>query len=224
MTSVLDKALRLQGEARRLDASAQGEEQARRVAGRVNELSAAIGDLAEQIKLARMIHERTAVPVALGDVDAGRENLARRAGGGLPTDQAFNAARRKVEEATRRLAGENLRVWREWAAQQLAMLDTDRLPMLPVDRQKAVRTTHQKLVKRAETAKVSAVEVTLFFSEYEGLREELAAVPSAPAELLALMERLSGGDVPLSQVTDEEIALLRSRHQDETIMLRRVGA
>ncbi|TDC79153.1 hypothetical protein [Streptomyces hainanensis] len=224
MTSVLDKALRLQGEARRLDASSQGEGQARRVAGRVDELSVAIGDLAEQITLARLIHERTGVPAPLGDVDAGRENLARRAGSGLPSDQAFNAARRKVEETTRRLTGENLRVWREWAAQQLATLDTNRLPMLPVDRQKAIRTTHQKLVRRAETAKVSAAEVTLFVSECEGLREELASVPAASAELLALMERLSAGDVPLSQVTDEEIELLRSRHQDETIMLRRVGA
>ena len=97
LTSVLDKAVKLQSESRRLEAGAEGQDQANRVARRVAEIEAALARLSGLVRAARALRQHTTADVSLAGLDAGRGDLARRAAGSIPSDSAFIAARRKVD-------------------------------------------------------------------------------------------------------------------------------
>src|ERR1700722_15407816 len=86
---VPDRVRQLQGEVRRLEAGAQGEGQAKRVARRGGGIQSALVSLSVQARAARALKRYTdAAAVNLTDLDAGRDDLARRAAGSIPSDPA----------------------------------------------------------------------------------------------------------------------------------------
>lgn len=224
-TSVREKALLLQNEVRRLEAGAQGEGQAQRIARRVAEIQVALAELSGRARAAHALERHTtAAAVSLHGLDAGREDLARRAAGSVPSDSAFVAARRKIEGRTSRLAEAIQAAWKTWAEEQLAALPVRRIAMLDSAWQAPARARLKGLRDLAATANVTASDIAEFTSAYEGLNEELGEAKDVPDALLGLVDRLSRGCVLLSDVGDDEIALLRSFRLDAEIELRRRSA
>jgi hypothetical protein len=222
--SVRDKALLLQNEIRRLEAGAQGEDQAKRIARRVAEVETALATLSNHVRAARSLQRHTTATLTLTGLEAGRDDLARRAAGSIPGDTAFIAARRKIESRTSELAGEVQVNWKAWTDEQLSSLSPGRIAMLDVERQVPARTMLRRLRTLAAATVVSAADVSEFAAAVEGLREEIDEVGDGPEALLNIADRLSRGAVLLSEVSDEEIALLREYGLDREIELRRKGA
>lgn len=218
---VRDKALRLQGEVRRLEAGAQEEGQANRIARRVAEVDAALARLAGHVRAVRALQRHTTVTITLSGLEAGRDDLARRAAGSIPGDAAFTAARRKVEARAGELATEIQAKWKAWADERLSALPTGGIAMLHIARQDPARATVKRLRALAAAPAVTAADIAEFATSCAGLKEELDEAGDAPEALLDLIDRLSRTAVPLRAVSDEEIALLREYAMDGEIELRR---
>jgi hypothetical protein len=219
--SVLDKALHLQSEARRLDSGREGERQVQRIRERAHMVRAALGDLRNQAHLARILEQRTGISVDLSGLEAGRKELARKAGSGLPGDPAFNAASRRIKETIESLSKAILDKWRNWADGQLALLPVSRISMLGQARQVEARSTLKSLKNYAASPRLAAADINLFAMQCEGLKDELGQAPDAPEPLLVMLGRLGTGTLTLRDVTDEEIALLRQYSMDQEIEVRR---
>jgi hypothetical protein len=222
---VRDRALKLQNEVRRLEAGAQGEGQARRVAQRVDEIQSALSILSGHARAARTLRRLTTVAdVSLAGLGAGRDDLARRAAGSIPSDSAFTAAKRKIEAASGDLAKEIQAAWKPWADEQLSALPDRRIATLDPARQPQARVTLRSLRSLAAAASVTALVITDFTSTYEGLAEELGEAADVPEELLAVLDRLSRNLITLRDISDDEVALLRAYQMDGDIELRRKSA
>lgn len=219
--SVLDKALQLQGEARRLDLGRKDVQQAARITERVHTLRAALGELRGRADLARTLSQRTGVDIDLSRLSNGHRELARKAAGGLPSNNAFNAARQKIKESSDGLLAEVLDVWRNWTAQRLERLPVGRIAMLDGALQKAARSTLSNLRNCARSADLTGTDIVMFVTQYEGLEDQLAQAQDAPPALLDLLNSLNTAPLALREVSDEQIALLRRYSMDVEVELRR---
>ncbi|WP_433330668.1 hypothetical protein [Spirillospora sp. CA-294931] len=219
--SVLDKALQLQGEARRLDLGRKDVQQAERIAERVHTIRAALGELRGRADLARTLSQRTGARIDLSGLSNGHRELARKAAGGLPSNSAFNAAHQKIKESSDGLLAEILDVWRTWTAQRLEQLPSSRIAMLDGAQQRAARSTLNNLRTCARSADLTATDIVMFVTKYEGLEDQLAQAQDAPPALLDLLNRLNTAPLVLREVSDEQIALLRRYSMDVEIELRR---
>ena len=221
--SVLDKALKLQSEARRLEASNQDAEKVKRVTDRVHEIRAELGSIKRQLNVADELRKHTFVKVDLTGIDAGLANLKRNAAGALPNNQAFTSARGKARKTAEGLEVRVQEAWRIWTAERLTALPVDRIPMLDLDRQAIAEKTLKDLEK-ASSREVTTADVWMFTTQYSRLSEELREAKDAPEELIALVQRVDSGGMTLHDLTNEDIALLRERSWDRLIALRRKGA
>lgn len=224
-SSILDKALRIQSVARALDLGQKDEQQKQHVRERVHALRIAINDLERKISLARTLQEVTGITIDLSSADLGREDLTRKAAqDGLPSNQAFNAATRKLKAATQGIAAEIAEEWHNWASGQLGLLPTGRAVMLESGLQKQVREELRRLKTLADSRDLSSSSIRLFSTGLTGIRETLAEAQDPPGPLVTLLERIGMQSLTLNQVSDEEIALLRTYSMDHEITLRRRGA
>jgi hypothetical protein len=220
---VLDKALKLQSEVRRLEAGAEGDEQANRIARRVGEIEAELALLSGHARAARTLLRHTTDVISIAGLEAGRDDLTRRASGAIPSDSAFVAARQKVQKTASRLAAEVQSAWKAWADDQLTFLPVRRIAMLDSARQASAQARLKGLRNLAGAAGVTASDISEFTAAYAGLKEELEEAKDVPEALLGLIDRLSPGPVTLRDVSDDEIALLRKLGLDREIELRRKG-
>ncbi|MGA4792244.1 hypothetical protein [Nocardia sp. AB354] len=217
---MLSKAQRLQSAARRLDLGRKDEQEARRVLERVESLRGALNELRVQVQLARAVENATGRKVGIAGIDRGRDEFARKAADGLPGNQAFNTARRKIDEAVGNLSDAIASQWQDWATGQLEALPQSRIAMLDPARQIVVRSEVKNLKAAAGTLPTSA-SVATFMERYQRVEQELGGTPDTPVALSALLERLGAGALTLRDITDEEIALLRQYAMDLEIEVRR---
>ncbi|KOX53184.1 MULTISPECIES: hypothetical protein [Streptomyces] len=223
---VYEMALQLQDRARQLSEGAAGEKEAARVASRISELTARLAELRREVTVALALKDQGAAVVAsLPAASDGLEPFTRRAENGWPGDQAFNTAKRKVQEAATAIREENLAAWVEWSGRRLAALPLARIPMLPPQEQASARSRRVDLERAASAKTVTTGDITLFMTKWESLAESLRDAKEPPAELLALLERLDSRPAPtLRDITDQEIALLREFAMDGQVSLTRKGA
>jgi hypothetical protein len=219
--SVYDKALRLRAEIRRIDEGASAEQAARSAAHRVQELRSALADLTSQVSLARALTRYSETEVPLGDVRNGLFELQQRASTGLPSDQAFDAARRKVTASAEDLARRSQEVWRTWTSTSVDNLPTNRMAGLDQARQRSTRQAVDQLAALRKRTKPSSSDVVEFHNTLDAVLDELAAAKNAPDELLDLLTRFDGQQMTLRDITDSEIALLREHGMDSEIEIRR---
>ena len=221
-TPVLDRAVLLQNEVRRLEAGAQDQGQALRIARRVAEIKAALTVVAGHVRAARALQRHNAgAAINLTGLDAGRDGLARLAAGSIPSDPGFVAARRKIQATADRLAAEVQAAWRAWADQQLSALPDHMIAVLPPDQQAQARTTLKNLRNLASVKNITAADIAEYASAYEGLTEELSEMMDVPEAVATIMNRVSDGGATLRDLNDDEIALLRAYRMDGEIELRR---
>ncbi|MFI9811654.1 hypothetical protein [Saccharothrix variisporea] len=219
--SVLGRALRMQAEIRRLDASASAEQAAKSTAQRVRELESALADLTAQVRLARALSKYSKADVPLGDIHGGLAELQRQASTGLPKDRAVDTARRRVASSVAELAQRSQEVWRAWTTTAFEAVPANRLAGLDPARQRATRTMVEQLAQLRRKSKPAITDVVEFGTKHAEVLEELAAAADASDELLALLARFATTPITLRDITDEEIALLREHGMDGEIEIRR---
>ncbi|MFD4639394.1 hypothetical protein ACFWN2_18910 [Lentzea sp. NPDC058436] len=224
--TVLDKANRLKGEARRLADGAEGMRQATRISERVTKLRDSLQSLARQVTLAKSVNSAIGAPlVDLSGLSAGLEDFKKKAEASPnPLDPVFKAARTKVETLTNRLRDRTLEVWQRWATARVQDLPYGKLPMLNVDQQPAARSKKQDLDRMITKSDLNSSDVRVFRTTLETLGELLGTAKDVPAELAAVLDRLARTPSPrLADVSDDEIRLLRSAGLDTEIAMKRTG-
>ncbi|ATE52693.1 hypothetical protein [Actinosynnema pretiosum] len=218
--SLLEKARRLQSEARRLSADALVEQDTNRTARRVREVDNSLTKLETQVNLARTLNAQAGAGITLDMASDGLESLQKHASTGLPSNEAFEAARKKIEKtetALRQLVESH---WKTWAAQQVKALPTNRLPGLNDSTQVKARKSLSELRVLAQKPPTRA-DVAVFKQEHASASELLAEAGELPDELLELLNRFAAGPLALRAVTDGDIALLRQHGVDGEIEIRR---
>jgi hypothetical protein len=219
--SVLDKARAMTAEATRLRRDVSAEHEAKRVSERVGEILPLLQRLS---LIATAVRRLRAVSgenwVDLSGLDDGRAALARHAG--LPSNQAFTAAKSKVSAVTSRVSTDLGAAWSRWTEQQFAGLPLMRIPLLDPGDQATAREWRDDLQSLAKKTVPTSTDISMFQSAAAQLAEALAKVSDPPQEVLALLKRLSERPpLSLAELADEDIRLLRQAGVASQIEVRR---
>jgi hypothetical protein len=223
--SVLDKAVALRAEARRLQEGQKGAAELARLSNRVAELDLLISELARVVQAARRAANLgVTLSVDLALADDGRANLERHAADGLPSDRAFVVARGKVNASKQAIADALSAAWTAWAAAQLDALPVERIALL--DREPREQSTgwHARLRSLASCAPPTNSDIDEFSRTIDALTETLAEAPAASGEVVNLLKRLAERPLlTLADLTDEQVAALREAGVADQVELRRRG-
>lgn len=222
--TVLEKVEQLRSDVRRLATAEQGVDEARRIGKRVTKLKALLGELHTKVELARKVNETIgSTRLDLSAADDGYQDFADKVQRVTnPGDAVFERANRRITAVCKRLEDETRSAWSTWASARISELPLARIPMLPLGDQAGARRKQNELERWSRARDLSKADISLFTTSISGLTDMLAEVADAPAEIADLMDRLSGDRPPtLAEITDDEIALLRSLHLDEQITLKR---
>lgn len=216
----------MSAEADRIRQGAEAEHDAGRVSQRADETLELLQQLRKVIVAARRLQAVSgAESVDLTGLADGRAAFARHASSGLPSNQVFTAAKQKIKSVTARLSAQLEAAWSQWTAERIAELPLARISLLPADEQQSARSHRDDLARLARNAGntvPTSADISLFASAAAILDEILSQLADPPQEVLALLERL--GQRPpltLSELSDEDIALLRQADVADQIEVRR---
>lgn len=202
------KRLAALGRAKRDDEGASQDQSQTQTA--LNKLDTELTGLASALVVHRAL-KATRVPVeAITELDKPATALRDRvASQGRPTAQYLNARVRDVAGLRSQMAENDRAAWRGWAEAQIASLPLALLPRLGVN-QAQVKERIRKL-KVSAVAPPTKSDIALFKLNLNQVQDILADVEES-GDLNALLARFNshGGRLPLSEVTDEEVALIRS--------------
>ena len=227
-TSVLDLARATASEANRIKSGQQAEDNAERVLNRVTETRAELQKLQQAIAVARRLAAASGVQrVDLTGLDDGRANLERlaRQSSYLPSDLAFNAAKKKIRDVTSRVASDFEEAWAEWARQAVAKVPAIKISQLNPADQAATRARWEALNKVSGLPGPKTDDINAFKSSFDYLHELLDPLPDLPGEVQVLYDRLARPPaLTLADITDEQFAQLRDLGLGGQIEVRRRGA
>jgi hypothetical protein len=224
-SSVLELAQEVTKEANRIKSGVKAKQEAERVLRRVDETTVILGRLDQMVRAARTLSGLYGQEaVRLSRLDEGRDAFARNAerAGFLPSDQAFNGARAKIGDVTRRVSEELTAAWTQWTGQSINELRLVRMPMLPEDERKPAQQQLKDLRDYAKKLVPTIGDISLFKITLTGLTDLVERVPDPEGELVPLLERLAVRPISLAELNDEQIALLRQ--VADQIEVRRRGA
>jgi hypothetical protein len=224
--SVLEKAQAMTAEASRLQQGADAEHDAIRVSQRVEEITQVLVQLRQVVQAVdRLRAVSNSECVDLSGLDDGRAAFARHAASGLPSNQVFTAAKRKINGVISRVSAELGIAWSQWTAERMAGLPLVRIALLEDEEERAsARSLRDDLRQLARVPVPTRADVNSFHSAAGTLMETLGQVSDQSEDLLALLQRL--GERPpltLDQVTDDQIMLLRQADIADQIEVRRRG-
>ncbi|GGO02006.1 hypothetical protein [Micromonospora parathelypteridis] len=216
--SVRDKALMVASEARRIGLGQQEEATAIAVSTRISTLRDKLDGLRTTLEAARRLNQYGA-DIPLSNVDDGLERFRQRAGEGLPSKPALDAAARTVEGVENQLRQALREAWRSWCEQRLAELRRDRLVMLPAGEAFAAEETLADLEK-LRRGDLRAAAIQQFAISHRELRAQLDSTPDPDPEVLDLLQRLQVGTT-LDKLTPADLQLLYDRQLAGTVEVRR---
>jgi len=219
--SVLDKARLFQAQAEVLSARRSERQEGERVANRRAELSSDLQGLAAALAAARSVAALGSSDALPSGIDDGYVEFHRKIAQGNTSDPVFAAAMRKVKTATTAWNTAAKQVWDAWAAARIETVPANRDALLSSGERQQARERRSTLDK-LRASPPSAGNVQHFKTTYELLLDTLQSQPDPSEELIELLNRMSGR-VPLmlSDLSDEEIALLRATSIAEQVELRR---
>ncbi|MGS2616366.1 hypothetical protein ACVCAH_17850 [Micromonospora sp. LZ34] len=216
--SVRDKALMVASEARRIGLGQQEEATAVAVSTRISTLRDKLDGLRTTLEAARRLN-RYGAAIPLSNVDDGLDRFRQRAGEGLPSKAALDAAARTVERVENQLRQALRGAWRVWCEQRLAELRQDRLVMLSAGEASAAEEALADL-ERLRRGDPRAAAVQQFVISHRELRAQLDNVPDPDPEVLELLRRLQVGTT-LDKLTPADLQLLFDRQLARTVEVRR---
>lgn len=128
---------------------------------------------------------------------------------GRPTQQFLGARTREVAGARTSIAADNLGAWRSWAGSAIQSLPLNLIPRLSITTRSTTEARVGRLRRTAAPASPPAAsDISEFVLLLEHVREDLAAVEGSAVD--AVLARFVNGRIRLSDLDDDEIALLRS--------------
>lgn len=227
-SSVLELALEVTAQANRIKQGEKAEQQAMRVVQRVGDVQKALSGLEGAVAAARRLHAVSGERfVSLEKLDEGRASFASSVAnaGGIPRNEAFTNAARRIDGVTARVAAELGAGWAQWTAWEVAGVPRLRISLLEQQEQVVPRERWANLLKTARVAIPGRDHINSFRSDLDYLHEVLDPLPDPPGAVLEILERLSRRrGLTLAEVTDEEIAVLREAGVADQIEVRRRGA
>lgn len=226
LQSVLDKAVALRAEARRLLEGQRSAAEVDRASKAVAETSQRLDELARTVGVVRRACEvGVSVAADLQRADDGRRNLARHAGDGLPSDQAFIAAQRKIRVSTEAFTAQLGPAWQVWANQQVATLPLERIALLDAALRPQAREWQSTLTSLAAKTPTTTGDIDQFTNALALLSDVLDETPPASEEIISLLQRLAQRPpLTLADLTDDQVALLREAGVADQLDVRRRGA
>lgn len=224
-SSVLELAQEVTREANRIKSGVKAEQDAARVLKRVDETTVTLARLDQAVKAAQVLAVANGTEsVGLFQLGEGRETFARNAerSGFLPSDQAFNGARARIGDVTKRVSEELTTAWTQWTGQSIGELRVARMPMLIEGQRKPAQQQLKDLQDYAKKPVPTVGDISQFKVALAGLTELLARVSDPDGELVPLLERLAVRPILLAELSDGQIALLRQ--VADQVEIRRRGA
>ncbi|TFV95399.1 hypothetical protein [Orlajensenia leifsoniae] len=132
---------------------------------------------------------------------------------GRPTLQRLQAANRKVSDQVDALRGESQSRWAEWATSEVRQLPRHLVTAMPSTERVRVETIIRELddaVRKAARSAPTADGIRIFGFQVQRVREELGQI-DLDESVLKVLERFTSPDgVPLLEITDAELDILRS--------------
>jgi hypothetical protein len=223
--SVLDKAVALRAEARRLQEGQKGAAELARISNRVTELDLLISTLAQVVRAARRAASLgVSLSINLALADDGRANLERHAATGLPSDQAFVVARGKINTSKQAIADALSAAWAAWAIAQLDALPVERIALLDREAREQATGWHTRLRSLASSAPPTNSDIDEFSRTLDALTEVLDDAPAASGEVVNLLKRLvERPPLTLADLTNAQVASIREAGIADQVELRRRG-
>lgn len=227
-SSVLELAREMANEANRIKSGQKAKENAERVLTRVVETKAVLKKLEQTVTAARRLTEvsgATAIdPTGLDDGRANLERLARQSSN-LPSDSAFNGAKKKIGDVVKRVTDDFKAAWAEWARQAVGGMPSIKISQLDLADQAAARARWDALVRASRVPSPKTDDINSFKSDLDYLHEVLDPLPPLPGPVRELYDRLARRPyLTLTDITDEQIAMLREAGVAAQIEVRRRGA
>jgi hypothetical protein len=227
--SVLKLAQEVSQEANRIKSGKAAELNAERVLNRVSESHAALEGLNQVVSATRRLAVVSdgAASLALADLDDGRADFERLARGlsYLPSNVAFEGAKKRIGGTTNRVTADLATAWTQWTDWEVSKVPRHRISLLDQGDQKAANERWANVLKTAKAAIPTRGHINSFKSDLDYLHELLDPLPDPPGVLIKILERLGQRrGLTLAELTDQEIAALRQAGVADQIEVRRRGA
>lgn len=218
--SIFTRALELQAEARKRGDSAKDRDDALRVATEVENAERLLSSLENSLDLVAALRGQN-VEVDTGDLDSGLKNFEKHAGtGGLPSRQAVQSATKKIGEVQQRVRAAFGIAWRGWAGDAIRQLPTDRLALIGQGRAGPVNRALDAMEFASRQVPTDSADIAKFVHHRDLVRRELLSVEDPGPHLREVLKQLQEGTT-LDQLTDDDIAMLRTRGWAANIRVKR---
>lgn len=209
--SVLEKATRLQAFARTYAEGAAERREREQTAVALAKVEDALALLRQRMDAARAAID-AGIPLPNVDRTAvdGLANLRKAKGGEgvLPSARTLQYAQRKLEANRKEIDMALTAAWKGWADQQIGDIPAAKISLTaPADRR--VVDDEMAWLRSAVRRSPSAEGVRAFRKKHARVRSILDGVRS-DAAIVALMHRITTTGLVLAELTDDELALLRS--------------
>lgn len=132
---------------------------------------------------------------------------------GRPTTQRVQAATRKVSDQIEALRSESQTRWLQWSADNAASVPRHKVTAMPPSDRVRVEGILRELddaVRKASRAAPTADAISIFRFQLQRVLEELGQIDLDGAVLSVLERFTSPNGVPLLEITDAELDILRS--------------
>ena len=126
---------------------------------------------------------------------------------GRPTAQSLTHRRTKLQGVVTLISESNQSAWTTWALQMVDELPSALLPKVPKPRRDETSTRIISLRKFANGIP-DVAKIIQFQQAHDLVKEDLSAVESATVN--PVLKRFEGGRIPLADLSDEELDLLRA--------------
>ncbi|GAA0742606.1 hypothetical protein [Dactylosporangium roseum] len=223
--SLLDKARRLQELAAEVKAAKNAVQHAKRLQNRARDLRAALDAPSSAAQTWIACRAAGAADLPMPD-DAGLARAMADLGRRLkasepPPDTDFDAVENGLLAWARRTNDAVARAWPAFARSKAATALASVRVLPPAARQSLSETI--SAVEQALTRPpTNAAQVRMFLRNAAAVEREVSAarLQDLPAPLLPVLERLGDGGIPLSELTDEQVRLLRERGLADDLVVR----
>lgn len=222
--SVLEKATRLRAVAHTYAEGAKERRDREQAALALKDVEDALDALVMRADATRAAAKQgVPLPDVASLVGRGLANLEAKSGKDLlPTKQALQAARGKLTNNRVELESVLGAAWREWATARLADVPIAKVPLVREMSRQSIEDDLRSLAGIARSLP-SALDVESFGRRLKRVRDVLDALESED-DMVELLARLGAAEgVVLSDLADDELALLRSNAAvaDQIVLRRR---
>jgi hypothetical protein len=223
--SLLDQARRLQEVAGEVKAAKSAVQHARRLQNRASDLRAALDATLSAAQTWLACREAGAADLKTPD-DAGLARTIAALGQRLKTDEPppdpdFDAVKHGLQALARRTTDAVARAWPVFARSKAAATLAS-VRVLPPAARRSLSETIIAVDQVLTTPPTNAAQVRMFLRNAFTLEQEVSAarLHDLPAPLVPVLERLGDGGLPLSELTDEQLRLLRDRGLADGLVVR----